>query len=438
MKERSPTSLSSTFPSPSPNDVTIQASNVSSSTTPVVETIADADPDYWDEGRDACNLDVNAVDVCFPAFLPSADVLSDEPTLLQSNDIDELDTVHAQLDSGAFVSCTDQLHMLHDYQEFSTKNPCPIHLMPAKHGSDVLPQGVGYLHVPAPNVKGHIAVCTFYSPSLHTMVIDECDFLKSSMMKPKDFSGDQLVKYNDSGSCTFHASHRLCWSQDVIVHGVLWHGKCYMHPLILPCLPATHASATAANLIDVTIATDPDFAAACEHAAIQAIYTYQEEEYATLHDELSAMPMMYHGLPFHEYIQYFMPVNTIKANTAWLLWHQCLGHPSDYYLFHAHKHVKGVPCFAHMHAVLDKCPTCIQSKQTKEPAGPNTTHTATVPYQGLSIDFSFSGMKSKDAAHEKDYLGLNGETSWILVTDHFSQCLHGDTRISKAMPLAWL
>ena len=47
-------------------------------------------------------------------------------------------------------------------------------------------------------------------------------------------------------------------------------------------------------------------------------------------------------------------------------------------------------------------------------------------------------MKSKDAAHEKDYLGLNGETSWIHVTDHFSLCLHGDTRISKAMPLAWL
>ena len=61
-------------------------------------------------------------------------------------------------------------------------------------------------------------------------------------------------------------------------------GKCYMHPLILPCLPATHASATAANSIDVALATDPNFAATCEHAAIQAIYAYQEEEYATLHE----------------------------------------------------------------------------------------------------------------------------------------------------------
>ena len=186
------------------------------------------------------------------------------------------------------------------------------------------------------------------------------------------------------------------------------------------------------------MANDPNFATACECAAIQAVYAYQEEEYAMLHEELTATPMMYHGLPFHEYIQHFTPVNEIKADIVHLLWHQCLRHPSNYYLFHAHKHVKGVPCFAHMHAVLDKCPTCIQSKQTKEPAGSNTTCTAMVPYQGLSIDFSFSGMKSKDTAHAKDYLGLNGETSWILVTDHFSQCLHGDTQISKAMPLGWL
>ena len=188
------------------------------------------------------------------------------------------------------------------------------------------------------------------------------------------------------------------------------------------------------------MANDPEFVADCEHATIQAIFAYQEEEYHKLRDELSAIPIVsgYHGLPFHEYIQQFTPVNEIKADMAHLLWHQHLRHPSDYYLFHAHKHVKGIPHFAHMHAVLDKCPTCIQSKQTKEPARSNSTCTATVPYQGMSIDCSFSGMKSKDPACAKDYLGLNGETCWILVTNHFSQCLHGDTHISKATPLNWL
>ena len=67
----------------------------------------------------------------------------------------------------------------------------------------------------------------------------------------------------------------------------------------------------------------------------------------------------------------------------------------------------------HQHAVLEKCPTCIQAKQTKEPAGSNSTCTATVPYQGLSVDFSFAGVKSKNKEQEQDYLGLNDETAWI-------------------------
>jgi len=39
---------------------------------------------------------------------------------------------------------------------------------------------------------------------------------------------------------------------------------------------------------------------------------------------------------------------------------------------------------------------------------------------------------------DEEYIGLNGETSWILVTDHFSRMKHGDTRVSKAPPIEWL
>jgi len=39
---------------------------------------------------------------------------------------------------------------------------------------------------------------------------------------------------------------------------------------------------------------------------------------------------------------------------------------------------------------------------------------------------------------DEDYLGLNGETSWILITDHFSGMKHGDTKASKASPINWL
>ena len=165
-----------------------------------------------------------------------------------------------------------------------------------------------------------------------------------------------------------------------------------------------------------------------------------------------------------------------------------------------------------MDSVLNICPTCVHSKQTKNAAGGNTTGTAEQP-----IDFSFSGARSKNTfnrfpigtkvkkkfgdkvfkgkvvrspedategdpnandfgetaqswrvEHEDqeqedcneremeriaygnlpcfdphkqrddDCVGLNGETSWILVTNHFLKMKHGDTRVLKALPINWL
>ncbi|KAG7340747.1 hypothetical protein IV203_024290 [Nitzschia inconspicua] len=40
--------------------------------------------------------------------------------------------------------------------------------------------------------------------------------------------------------------------------------------------------------------------------------------------------------------------------------------------------------------------------------------------------------------HGKYFTGLNGETCWILVTDHFTRAVFGDTRVSKASPIEWL
>ena len=82
--------------------------------------------------------------------------------------------------------------------------------------------------------------------------------------------------------------------------------------------------------------------------------------------------------------------------------------------------------------------TCIQAKQTKQSPGKHSTRVATQPYQGLSVDFSFSGIKSSNSERRKDYEGINGETAWILISDHFTGMKHGDTRISKAAPLHWL
>ena len=60
------------------------------------------------------------------------------------------------------------------------------------------------------------------------------------------------------------------------------------------------------------------------------------------------------------------------------------------------------------------------------------------PRHMLVLILSRLPMTSKDKTRRSDFVGINGETSWILTTDHFTGIKHGDTRISKASPIHWL
>jgi len=335
----------------------------------------------------------------------------------------------------------------------------------------------------------------------------------------KDIKSDSITtKHKDAGTFTYHAKRQMNSSKDVIIHGILIDDKCYAGALIPPGLDPSDPKATPATSSILALESDPEFAEQCQKATTLAIHGYHEVVETQLREEMTKLPTQFHSLPFHEYIQSITPVSTIKAAIERLLWHQRLIHPSEcYYLFNAHRHADGVPRFPHMDRVLDVCPTCIRSKQTKNAAGGNTTRTAEQSYQGLSIDFSFSGTRSKNTFNrfligtkakkkfgdklfkgkvirspedtteqdpnaddfrettqswrveyedqeqedcneremeriaygnlprfdphkhrDDDYIGLNGKTSWILVTDHFSRMKHGDTRVSKASPINWL
>ena len=178
---------------------TIAVSNLSktkpapSFVAPCVATMADDDPvsdqgDIFDEGRDDQEImsSINAVDVHRTVWTPSADIAPEEPDgppeVGAPEDFlsDDPEAIRAQIDTGAFVSCTDLQHMLHDYREFSKERPSPVRLMPATENSDAVPKGYGYLHVPAHNQQGHLAVRTFFHPALRTTVIDERDFVRAA------------------------------------------------------------------------------------------------------------------------------------------------------------------------------------------------------------------------------------------------------------------
>ena len=103
-----------------------------------------------------------------------------------------------------------------------------------------------------------------------------------------------------------------------------------------------------------------------------------------------------------ELIVQFIPVNKTRVEIERVFWHQHRCHPCNEYLYSAHEFIDGVRKFKWRLDVMLKCSTCIKAKMTKTAPGPNSTKRAVRHGQGLSIDFSLSGVKSKNTGQRKD------------------------------------
>jgi hypothetical protein len=116
----------------------------------------------------------------------------------------------------------------------------------------------------------------------------------------------------------------------------------------------------------------------------------------------------------------------LNASATKILWHEHLGHCHDEALYNTHKHIDGVPEFKKSTPVLDQCPICLAAKlKARSVHKSSATCKATIPYQGISIDFGFVGQKSKNKARITDFTGLNGETCYLLIADHATRELDG-------------
>ncbi|KAI2506527.1 hypothetical protein MHU86_7937 [Fragilaria crotonensis] len=102
-----------------------------------------------------------------------------------------------------------------------------------------------------------------------------------------------------------------------------------------------------------------------------------------------------------------------------------------------HRFVKGIPQFQ-IPTELEGCPICLAAKLRKAPKGIGTTMRAATCNQGLSINFGFMVQKSRDSAQHNTLVGLNGETCYVLLTDHFSGRIFGRAFATKAPPVDWI
>jgi hypothetical protein len=130
-------------------------------------------------------------------------------------------------------------------------------------------------------------------------------------------------------------------------------------------------------------------------------------------------------------------VRSLSRSALRMLWHQRLGHLNFRRLSTMHRFVKGMPEFALPNA-LEECPICLAAKLRKQPSGNATIMRSTICNQGVSIDFGFMVQKSSDKKRHHNLVGLNGETCYALITDHFSGRLYGRAFASKAPPIEWI
>ena len=141
---------------------------------------------------------------------------------------------------------------------------------------------------------------------------------------------------------------------------------------------------------------DKNFKAKCDSLKLRRIYEHQQAEHVKLMNMLQEIPDCAKKLPFHLYIAQNTPVHAIKQEALDLLWHQRLLHCGSDTLKDLHHHVDAIPDMSKFSFDdVNKCATCLQAKNHKHGPGHGSLRdTATIPYQGLYIDFAHAGQVS--------------------------------------------
>jgi transposase InsO family protein len=152
------------------------------------------------------------------------------------------------------------------------------------------------------------------------------------------------------------------------------------------------------------------------------------------------------------------------------LYHQRLGHLGFRRLSSLHKAVDGIPSGLPDRDPIGACPVCLSNKLQRVPTRATSPFVATQPYEGLSMDFGFivqrpdrgkmgpadqlfssalrqepesilSPDEFRQLAPAQKYVyqvGLNGETAYLIIRDHYSGGIFGTAVTSKVPPIDFL
>eukprot|EP00536_Pseudo-nitzschia_multiseries_P016532 jgi/Psemu1/46494/gm1.46494_g len=175
-----------------------------------------------------------------------------------------------------------------------------------------------------------------------------------------------IYKYNDANKMSLAYTHASNPSKSFMVYSIISFGKSFTQPLCMPDLPLQHSCA---NIYNSLQEDDPKFCNECLQATVHQVQNYQCRAHTHILHTLPLLSPNLQKIPFGKIIAKTTHIHAIKAKAERLLrGHQQLGHPS-------------------------------------------------VLYFSFSVDIC-----SQNADNQQNYLGLNSETSWVLISDHFTWC----------------
>jgi hypothetical protein len=257
------------------------------------------------------------------------------------------------------------------------------------------PIGVGYLKIPT--TDGYHFVACFHTPSIPSTIISP-----GHLYRHQRCTG-YLIDINTADPCHTRATlilkHRLRRNQDIHIPMTLSGGLTHSLPAIIPT-PAEHLAQT----------LPVDIQNICPNALPSS-------------DHPDA-PRTYH-------------IHILNREAQRVLWHNRLGHLHSRRVADLYKCTEGIPKID-LASDIDKCPTCMIAKARRTAQSTDDSRRATICNQGISVDFGFIIHQSDNSKRYNRYQGLNGETCYILIADHYSGTLYGKAFRTKAPPLEWL
>jgi Reverse transcriptase (RNA-dependent DNA polymerase) len=323
-------------------------------------------------------------------FLPGAPTATDNTVDVHALAGSSLVATLPQIDNGSQATTTAHHALLWCYQPYTgnyTLRDAGNHV---HH-----PIGIGYLKIPT--INGHHFVACFHTPSIPSTIISPGHLYRHQ--RCTGYLMDIDTEDPDHTRATLILKHRLRRDQDIHIPMSLSGGLTHSLPAIIPTQTEHLAKTLPVDILNI-----------CPHALPTS--------------NLPATPRTFN-------------VHILNREAQRVLWHNRLGHLHSRRVADLYKCTEGVPKID-LASDIDKCPTCMIAKARRTAQSTSDSRHATVCNQGISVDFGFIIQQSDNSKRYNRYQGLNGETCYILIADHFSGTLYGKAFRTKAPPVEWL